>query len=450
MNIIIKDRIYFYSYKSIQNEFKTALTMQNPKWEEARRMGRNCNIIEKYVSMYCQHDDNLFSIPRGYEFKAYEILDRFFPNAKIDDQTTLNKKIIYKCSIALHKYQEPAAEAGLKTECNVLSLPTGGGKTVVALYMVFMRQQKTFILVHTVDLMYQWQKRIKEFLNYDCGLAGDGKFKIKDITVGIVKTVSNRAKKSKFADDFGYVIVDECHRTPSSTFVNALGAFKSYYMTGLTATPKRRDGLTDFIFWSIGDLSYKMKKSALVHEGKILKPQIIKTETRLLFGENPENDHISDHYPTLLKELKNSGERNSIIAGDIWDAAAENYACCLVLSDHEDHLQMINTNLAGKGIILTGKVPGKQRKQIIEDILANKVNILLATASLIGEGFDAPVFTHMFLTMPVGFAERLEQLVGRLVRTGNGKKVVKIFDYVDQNEVFHRQFKKRLKVYNSY
>lgn len=449
MHITIDHRIYFHGYQSIQDIFKNHLTMINPEWTKADRLGFNTFHIPKKVTMYKQHDENMFSVPRGVEDFACQVLDKYFPEAQIDDHTCLNDDIEYECNISPYDYQFPAIEAALSLYCSVLSLPTGGGKTVVALYLIAARKQKTFILVHTKDLMYQWQERIKQFLNYDCGLAGDGKFKIKDITVGIVQTVRNRSKNNRFAEDFGYLIIDECHRVPSSVFVDAVSIFKAHFITGLTATPSRKDGFTNFIFWSLGDLAYKMPKDALVAKGKILKPKIVKRETNLLFGEQ-ENGEIADHYGTLIKDLKNSKERNNIIASDILSASKENFSCCLVLSDHEDHLNLINQSISEKGVILTGKLSGTKRKKIIADIHANEVRILLATASLISEGFDFSGFTHLFLTMPVGSNERLEQMAGRLIRSRSGKNIVTIYDYVDKNGVFQNQYLRRIKVYNSY
>jgi superfamily II DNA or RNA helicase len=421
--------------------------MINPKWREARAQGYSTHNLEKYVTMFNEHEDGWFSIPRGIEETAFNFVNKEFPGTKFTDETKENIPIKYECNITPHDFQVPAINAALKSYCGVLSLPTGGGKTIIALYLIFMRKQKTFIIVHTKDLLYQWQDRIKTFLNYDCGLVGDNKFKIKDITVGIVQSVKNKSLKSNFAADFGYLIVDECHRTPSSTFVDACGHFQAAYITGLSATPYRRDGLDNFIFWTLGNLIYDMPKKELVKEGKIIKPKVIITETEILFGQLSNGD-VDSTYTTLIKELKTSDERNNMIASDIDEAFLENFSCCLVLSDHKTHLNNISKKIRHKHTILTSGSKG--RKKIVKDIIDGKIRILLATAPLIGEGFDYDGFTHLFTAMPIGYVGRLEQFIGRLVRAKNGKNVVKIYEYVDKNPIFHKQLKRRIKIYNSY
>lgn len=450
MKIIITNRIYLYhcTNPAIRKNLIDYLTIVNPKHTEAVQSGRRTYNIPKTVSMFNQHDESCFSIPRGAENFLNKILDKYDPNAEFDDRTYLEEPgIEFKCKITPWDQQIPAIEAGLSTEVNVISLPTGGGKTVCALYMIYKRKQPTLILVHTKELMYQWQSRIKQFLNYDCGLAGDNQFKIKSITVGIKQTIINRSKGDNFAKSFGYLIVDECHKVPSSTFTDACDLFESYYITGLTATPSRRDKMQNFIFFALGDLVYKLDKSKMISKGKILKPTIIKRNTNLQFGNNEEQTT----YVELLSKLKNSEERNQMIVTDIQKQLKQNYACCLVLSDHSTHLKKIEGLLNFFNIkyhLLTGKA--KNRKQTVSELFSGKVQLLLATNSLIGEGFDYSGFTDLFFISPIGSNERLEQILGRGIRTEQGKTNVNIIDYVDKDSVFQGQWNRRNKFYQTY
>ena len=454
MQIIISNRIYFEGYDKLKTSFADYLTIINPKWKQARQQGFSTHKLDRYVTMFSEHEGDWFSIPRGVEDIAFKFVNEDYPGTFFTDETTeateateTTELVLYKCNIIPHDFQVPAINAALKSYCGVLSLPTGAGKTIIALYLIFMRKQRTFIIVHTKDLLYQWQDKIKKFLDYDCGLIGDQHFKIKDITVGTVQSVKNLSLKHSFANNFGYLIVDECHRTPSSTFVDACSYFKAAYITGLSATPFRSDGLTDFIFWTLGNLLYEMPKKDLVQEGKIIKPKIIITETDILFGELSNGD-VDSTYTGLIKELKVSDERNNMIATDIHEAYHENFSCILIISDHKSHLNEIASKLRQKHTILTSG--SKNRKKIIKNILAGKIRILLATAQLIGEGFDYDGFTHLFTPMPIASTGRLAQFIGRVVRAKEGKNVVKIYEYVDKNQIFSKQLKRRIKLYKSY
>ena len=451
MKIIITNRFYIYncSNPKIESALKKYLTITNPKYTEAQRNGRNFYHIPNTVTMFKTHNTECFSVPLGIEDYLNQLLDNYAPKAEFEDRTTYSHTgISYTCKITPYETQWPSINAGLKYNSGVISLPTGTGKTVVALYLIFMRKQKTMILVHSKLLFYQWQERILEFLDYDCGLVGDGKFIVKDITVGLVKTVVNRSKDSDFAKEFGYLIVDEAHKTASTTFTIACSFFQPAYLTGLTATPDRRDGMAKFIFFALGDLIYYSDKSVSVAQGKILKPEINKINTKLTFDIAGELQ-----YTELISKLKKSDIRNQMICDHIENISKINFSCCLVVSDHTTHLKLIQDILESRGIkysLLTGKLTTKQTKKVTQGLKENKIEILLATAGLISEGYDHSGFTDMLFTMPISHYVRHEQLIGRLVRVKAGKKAVVIHDFVDNDRVFQNQWSKRFKVYESY
>jgi len=74
--------------------------------------------------------------------------------------------------------------------------------------------------------------------------------------------------------------------------------------------------------------------------------------------------------------------------------------------------------------------------------------VLLATASLVGEGFDLPDLDTLFLASPISFEGRLVQYVGRLDRAFDGKANVEVFDYVDAScGVLLKMHRGRLKTF---
>jgi len=89
----------------------------------------------------------------------------------------------------------------------VLSLPTGGGKTLIAMKIMQMYDVPTLIVVHRRELMRQWIKEIQKNLHYQAARYGAG---VKDhfeyITVGLMQSLI----KYKGNLDFPLLIADEC------------------------------------------------------------------------------------------------------------------------------------------------------------------------------------------------------------------------------------------------
>src|SRR6476620_972428 len=97
---------------------------------------------------------------------------------------------------------------------------------------------------------------------------------------------------------------------------------------------------------------------------------------------------------------------------------------------------------------------GKMQQPAITEKLAlipeGEQRVLLATGSYIGEGFDDSRLDTLFLTMPISWRGTLQQYVGRLHRIHHGKKVVRVFDYVDaQVPMLGRMYERRLKGYRA-
>jgi superfamily II DNA or RNA helicase len=97
---------------------------------------------------------------------------------------------------------------------------------------------------------------------------------------------------------------------------------------------------------------------------------------------------------------------------------------------------------------------GRKQRQAVRDEIAGvregERRVIVATGSCIGEGFDDAKLDTLFLAWPISWKGTLQQYVGRLHRMHAGKKVVRVYDYVDnQVPMLARMFAKRVRGYKS-
>jgi len=135
-------------------------------------------------------------------------------------------------------------------------MPTGTGKTEVALAAMARTKTATLVVAPVRDLMYQWHRRILRAFDYDGGIVGDGLANIKPITVTTYD--SAYIHMAKMGAGFGLLVFDEEHHLPGKCRREAAILSTAAMRLGLTATPQRSDGLHKDLDWLIGPVVYDM------------------------------------------------------------------------------------------------------------------------------------------------------------------------------------------------
>ena len=223
------------------------LTMPNPAYDDAVKMSRWTGNLSRTLEFYREEMGGL-TVPRGCLDMMKALAREHAEKIEILDFRRTLPDIDIKFNGTLKPFQQKAVDSILQNDFGTLNAPTGSGKTVMAIAVITYRRQPTLIMVHNKELLSQWIDRVAAFTGIrraDIGQIGNGKKTTGIVTVGIVNSVYPIAHMIK--KNFGQIIIDECHRCPSRMFTEAVSAFDSKFMLGLSATPYRRDGLTDLI-----------------------------------------------------------------------------------------------------------------------------------------------------------------------------------------------------------
>ena len=213
---------------------------------------------------------------------------------------------------------------------------------------------------------------------------------------------------------------DECHHVSATSFEKVLSEIKARYITGLTATPQRRDGRHPIGEMQLGPVRFKVDSKTQSARRPFIHNLVVR-ETGFQYPAGT-NTSIQEVYAALA----NDPARNTNIVNDVIGAIQEGRSPIL-LTERKDHLEYLANRLHGfvqHIIVLRGGMTTRARKQAIEHlsrIPTTERRLILATGRYIGEGFDDARLDTLFLAMPISWKGTLIQYCGRLHRHCPGK-----------------------------
>ena len=325
--------------------------------------------------------------------------------------------------------------------------------TVLALNLAAQVGLKTIVIVHKEFLMNQWIERIEQFLPdarvgkiQGSTIQKDGR----DIVLAMLQSVSMIDYDKDVFTGFGMAIFDECHHLGAEVFSKSLMKINSPYTLGLSATPKRTDGLTKVFHWYLGPTVYLIKKredkNVMVH----------------LYRYYSEHNAYSNEVLNFMGKLNMAQMINNITAFTprimlVFDCIKKHLAegrKILVLSDRKNHLAAIKETFENHAFSHEDEFPytvgyylGGMKQAELEK--TEKDNVILGTFAMASEGFDCrePLDT-IILASP---KTSIEQAVGRILRQEekDRKFIPLVIDIVDCFSTFERQALKRIKFYKA-
>lgn len=473
LHIVLSNGIYVDNTNlkaAMQNRIRRMAAISNPVFYKNQAIGTSNYDTARWIYLGKDHLSGYIQIPRGLQDELWENIKQADIDYEMEDERQQGRKINVDFKGELRPEQDKALKELIRYDNGILHAATAFGKTVVSSAIIAQKKINTLIILESSALIEQWKEALEKFLNINEGLptyeTKTGRVRKRKSLIGTLQgahdsmtgiidiamagSLCKKGKYHKMMNEYGLVLIDECHHSASETIANVLKEVKAKYVYGVTATPKRGDGLEKINYMLIGPIIYsytakeKAKEQGIQH---LVYPRFTRTV--------PPRGVITDkmHPNEAYEIIHNNDVRDEQIIEDVKNCVAAGRTP-VVLSRYKDHSEKFYERLksyADHVFLMTGNNSKKEHRKILEQmhqVDKNESLILIATGSLVGEGFDFPRLDTLFMATPVSFRGVVEQYAGRLNRDYAGKENVIIYDYVDNHiPMFNNMYMKRLKAY---
>ena len=473
VSITLSNGIYIDSLNlkpSLQNKIRRVAAFRNPIYYRNQGIGTSNYDTASWIYLGKDHLSGYIQIPRGVYGSLVEAFDEGDIPYDVVDERQLGKPIRASFKGELRDEQKPALQEMLKHDNGILHAATAFGKTVVCSAMIAERKVNTLIILESSALIEQWKESLERFLDIDEELpkykTKTGRIKTRKSLIGTLQgahdsmtgivdiaMAGSLCKKGEWhplLNEYGMIIVDECHHAASDTISAVLQEVKGKYVYGVTATPARGDGLEKINYMLLGPILYrytskeKAKAQGIEH---LVYPRFTRTVPPR--GVTTEKMHPNEAYELI----RDNELRDEQIVSDVKECIVAGRTP-VILSRYKDHSEKLYERVkayADHVFLMTGNNSKREHKLILEQMKQvdkQESMVLVATGKLIGEGFDFPRLDTLIMATPVSFKGVVEQYAGRLNRDYEGKHNVIVYDYVDSHiPMFDSMYAKRLKAY---
>ncbi|MFW6110856.1 MAG: DEAD/DEAH box helicase [Thermoproteota archaeon] len=359
----------------------------------------------------------------------------------------------------LYDFQKEAYQEWLKAkEFATVVMPTGGGKTYVALKSIVDKPVNTLICVITEQLMNQWGRMLKEL----CDVPANGlgyyfarKHEIKPITIGMYHSLSSNIVKEggkKLREYFDRVIFDEGHHVAAKTFKNVAFNLQAPIRMCLSATPERWDGNEKLIYFASGEKCYFIDYPTLV-EKEIVAPldkftyTVPLTEQEKKSIQSIEKQERRDRGGSLKyyhqKARINLQAKNKLPAINKILEKHEGEKI-FIFTRYLRQVNMISQHLKKSGIhhrVITGSTSDMKRRKFFQEFKEGTTKIIVTT-TVLDEGVDVPEASVAIIAGGSGQSRQMIQRTGRVCRYKEGKTAY-IYEVIADHELERSLHQKR-------
>lgn len=345
-------------------------------------------------------------------------------------------------AFALQEHQEEALNslAKMREESQSIALlyhATGTGKTVTAVSDAKRVGKRTLFLAHRHELVEQAINAFRKIWPEVSVGRFEGSSRDTDtyILCGTIQSVEQHLDLFE-PDDFGYLVIDECHHGTAETYRRIMSYFHPSFTLGLTATPERTDG--EDLLEIFQNVAHRLDLQTAVETGALVPVRCIRIRTNI----DMRDVRISGfRYNSLdLENAIRIPQRNQLIV-DTWLEYVKDKPT-VVFCASVKHAEEIADMFREAGVdarCVSGKTNSGERKRILEDYENGKIPVLCA-CDLLNEGWDSPHTQVLFMARPTMSKTIYMQQLGRGMRKAPGKDFLMVFDFVDNANMFNTPY----------
>ncbi|XPP27753.1 MAG: TOTE conflict system archaeo-eukaryotic primase domain-containing protein [Leucobacter sp.] len=402
-------------------ELKHLASVANPEFFRKQAQRFSTYGTPRYVTCF-EYDDHELRIPRGLLDEAVQRIEETGFTVKVSKPREEKSQVIaLEFTGELRPEQVECVTEVKKHDTGVLVAPPGTGKTVIACALIAEKQVPTAILVNRAELLVQWRERLTQFLSIEekqIGQLGAGRRKRKGVVdLIMMQTIAHRNGDPTILNEYGQVIIDECHAIAAPAVEAALRQAGTPRWLGMTATPYRSDQMDGLITLQCGPIRHTMAFESNVD-------RVLRIHATEFTTEEPGTDGPS--IQAIYTELAHDASRNALIVDEVTAAVAEKRRC-LVLTNRLDHLEALSEGIGQCTMVpvlsLHGRLSPAERKgiraRLAEVMSTGEPFVLVAIDRVAGEGLDLPTLDTLFLAVPISFKGKVVQQLGRITR-GSG------------------------------
>lgn len=399
---------------------------------------------------------------QGFIVKPYVVLDVVSmleaAGFKVKDETCLlrcDERLSIEFSGELRSYQREALESWMSNGYRgVVALPTGSGKTIVALAAIALLRRPTLVIVYTREQLMEWVDKISRFLNLHPSLVGrlySAEKKVSSITVATYQSALRNM--DALYDRFSLLVVDEAHHLPADKFRLIAEHVLAPYRLALSATPYREDGRHNELFMLMGGIVYEKSVQELEEKGFIASYTIIPRLVDLAPDEKQRFREMRKRYLALARGRKVQELVKAVAAGDESARKALQLLnqmrrlLALSRSKIEETRAIIESELSrgskiivftqfveqaealGKRLgvpVVTGRTEQRRRRLIFNLFKSGRYRVLVLT-TVGDEGIDVPDANVGVILSGTSSKRQFIQRLGRLLRPAKGKSQAKLY-----------------------
>jgi superfamily II DNA or RNA helicase len=383
----------------------------------------------------------------------YAALREALAGRDIDDRVLALPDLDLETAYELRPYQRAALDAWTDADRRgVLELPTGSGKTVVAVAAIAELGTPTLVVVPTIDLLEQWCGELEREFGGPVGRLGGGSQRVEDLTVSTYDSAYLRAEE--LGDRFGLVVFDEAHHLGGEGYRDVARLLAAPARLGLTATFERPDGAHEAVAELLGPVVYRRSAEDLA--GEHLAPYDIKrievdltpeereryeaaqgTFTDYLAESNLQLRSGSDYQKLVKRSGTDPRAREALLAKQrareiVMTAEGKVDRLAALLDRHRGDRVIVFTastdlvyDLSERFLLpaITHETGSAERREILERFREGAYSRVV-TANVLDEGVDVPDASVGVLLAGSGSEREFTQRLGRLLRPGDGGRAV--------------------------